>query len=458
MAAALAGTAFVAGGTAGAAGERTTSPQPATRRAPGLDERPTATPIKHFVCLMQENHTFDNYFGTYPRADGIPPDTAMPVDPDDPTNTRTVRPFHIGGRAIEDPSHSQETHALQYNEGRMDGFVQALERVNQDGSIAMGYYDERDIPYYWNLADEFVLFDRFFSSAAGGSLWNHLFWVSGTPGNFEREGVPPEGFGDLPTIFDRLQDRGVSWKFYVQNYDPTINFRNPGTGNRSSQVIWVPLLNFPRFLDDPELASHIVDLEEYFSDLKNGTLPAVAYIAPSGTSEHPPAHPRSGMRFVRTLINELTRSAYWDKSAFLLTYDDWGGWYDHVPPPEVDAYGYGFRVPALLVSSLARRGFTDSTVLDYTSILKFIEENWEIEPLAARDAKANSLASAFDLTVPPRPARIIPAERGGTAAREPRRGIIYLAYGAALGITGLFASRAALSSRRRSPSREGAAD
>jgi phospholipase C len=398
---------------------------------PSQDIKPN-TPIEHFIVLMQENHTFDNYFGTYPGADGIPEGVCMPVDPHDRTNTECVEPFHIGDRASEDLDHSLPTFRMQYNEGKMDGFVYALYKRNQNGALSMTYYDDRELPYYWNIADEYVLFDKFFSSDHGGSFANHIYWVAAERGG---SGVSQEGYPDLVTIFDRLQEKGISWKFYVQNYDPGINYRTAHTilGNRASQVIWVPLLNIPRFLDDPELSSHIVDLREYYTDLENGTLPAVAYIVPSGASEHPPSSVRSGQKFVKTLVQTLMRSYAWDTSAFMLVYDDWGGWYDHVEPPQVDEHGYGFRVPALLVSPYAKRGHIDSTVLDFTSILKFIEENWDLEPIAERDANANSLASAFDFSMEPREPVFIPLERVVREERvEPRRYVIYAAYGGAI--------------------------
>ena len=390
------------------------------------------TPIEHFVVLMQENHTFDNYFGTYPGADGIPEGVCMPVDPTDPANTECVEPFHIGDRPSEDLDHSLPTFKLQYNEGKLDGFAYALYKRNQNGALTMAYYDDRDLPFYWNLADEYVLFDKFFSSDHGGSFANHIYWVAAEHGG---NGVSLDGYPDLVTIFDRLQEKGISWKFYVQNYDPGINYRTAHLiiGNRASQVIWVPLLNIPRFLDDPELSSHIVDLSEYYTDLENGTLPAVAYIVPSGASEHPPSSVRSGQKFVRTLIQTLMRSYAWKSSAFMLVYDDWGGWYDHVEPPQVDEHGYGFRVPALLVSPYAKRGHIDSTVLDFTSIMKFIEENWDLEPISERDAKANSLVSAFDFSMSPRQPVFIPFERVVQEEKvEPRRYVIYAAYGAAI--------------------------
>jgi phospholipase C len=159
----------------------------------------------------------------------------------------------------------------------------------------------------------------------------------------------------------------------------------------------------------------------------------VAYIAPAGASEHPPGSIRSGQKFVKALIQALMRSDSWNSSAFLLLYDDWGGWYDHVKPPQVDKSGYGLRVPAILISPYARRGHIDSTVLDFTSVPKFIEENWNLKPLAERDAKANSFMKAFNFSQPPRAPFFIPFERVVKEQKiEPRRIVIYAAYGGAL--------------------------
>jgi phospholipase C len=385
------------------------------------------TPIKHVITLMQENHSFDNYFGTYPGANGIPEGTCLPVDPTDRKNTTCIKSFHLGNRAVEDLNHNVSTYLHQYHNGRMDGFVYAYRLNGKDGTLTMGYYDDSDLPFYWNIAADYVLFDNFFSSAGGGSVKNHMFWLTGTAGN-KLDAIPKDGWGDLPTIFDRLEERGVSWKFYVQNYDPKITLWNRIRGDRGAQVVWVPLLAYKRYIDNPKLFSHIVNLEEYFKDLENGTLPAVSYIVPSGASEHPPGSIRAGQRFVKTLLNGLMESDSWNDSVFLWTYDDWGGWYDHVKPPQVDEHGYGFRVPALLVSAYARKGHVDHTLLDFTSMMKFIEENWDLKPLAERDAKANSFVSALDFSQPPRVPRIISAERNVATIVEPRRSIIYIAY------------------------------
>lgn len=372
--------------------------------APAQAEPTPSTPIEHFVFLFQENHTFDNYFGTREGVDGVPEGTCMPEVAG--TTKPCIRPFHLGDRGVTDLGHTQQAFDEQFNGGRMDGFVESNSEHDKDGTIAMGYYDDRDLPYYWNIADEYVLFDRFFSSAFGGSVKNHMYPVAAHPGaTGEREQIPEEGWGDIPTIFDRLDAAGVSWKFYIQNYDPGITYRTRADVlevDRAAQVIWAPVLAFGRYLDDPETFSRIVDMEEYYEDVADGTLPAVSYLVPSGASEHPPGSIQAGQRFVRSLLNELMRSRLWDSSAFLWSYDDWGGWYDHVPPPKVDKHGLGFRVPALLVSPYARRGFVGSETSEFSSIPAFIESNWGLEPLTRRDARANDLMYAFDFDSPPR--------------------------------------------------------
>jgi phospholipase C len=412
----------------------------------------TKTPIKHFMVVMQENHTFDNYFGTYSGVDGIPGGVCMPVNPFDKENTDCVEPFHIGDTEVEleDPDHSTATHRLQYDDGKMDAFVYALNKRNQDGRLSMGYYDERDLPYYWNLADEYVLFDRFFSSAAGGSFINHVYWVAAQPPG-DKDRMTGEAINDLPTIFDRLEAQGISWKFYVQNYEPRLTYRtlHEFPGNRASQIVWVPVLNMDRFIDDPKLSSHIVNLNEYFEDLQKGTLPEVAYIVPSGPSEHPPSSIAAGQKFTRSLIQALMQRDAWYNSAFVIAYDDWGGWYDHVKPPQIDEFGYGFRVPGLLISPYAKRGFIDHTEMDYGSLLKFIEYNWGVEPLTKRDAQANNMLAAFDFNQAPREPRFVPFDRTAEEKRpEPRRSVIYIAYSAALAVTLMLIGFAAWRSRR----------
>ena len=411
----------------------------------------TRTPIHHFIVVMQQNHTFDNYFGTYPGANGVPAGACVPSNfPDERTRT-CVKPFHIVNYPVIDLPHNSDVFGMDYNNGKMDGFVRSIRTYNLDGTLAMAHYDSKDIGYYWGMANQYVLFDNYFSSAKAGSVPNRMFWVSGVPGTATNN-IPAQGFGYLNTIFDELQARGISWKFYVAYYDPSLTYRSlANLKYLPPQVQWVPLLSFDRFLDDPKLAGHIVDLRQYYTDLQNGTLPAVSFVTlQGGISEHPSTDIRQGERAVKSMIQALMESDAWWNSAFLLTYDEGGSWYDHVAPPQVDAYGLGFRVPALLVSPFARQGFVDSTQLEHTSSLKFIEDNWGVPSLALRDARANDFMSAFDFSQPARqPAFIAFSPAPVSPVADPSRTVIYVSYGSGLLLAVLMITIAAVGQWRR---------
>lgn len=369
-------------------------------------ERATATPIQHFVFLMQGDRTFDNYFGAYPGADGPPATACQPLVVTKPRNG-CVRPTPLHGRTVSTLAPGPRVLDNQYDAGKMDGFVSAYVHQGRDGTTAMGYYDRRDLPYYWALADRYELFDRFFSSARYGNRTNRSYWVSAAPqpgGN----GRPPKGgYGNQQTIFDRLQAAGVSWKFYVENYNPKQTFRTVSATDPAAQTVRVPLVNYARFVDDPALRSHIVDLSQYYRDLSSGSLPAVAYIASSGSSERSSRSMPAGQKLVQTLVTQLMLSHSWTSSAFLWSYDGSGGWYDHVKPPTVQGQVLGFRVPALLVSPYAPSGRINHTRLDYTSALRFIEDNWRLAPLTTRDRAATGLVGAFDFSAAPRAPELI---------------------------------------------------
>jgi phospholipase C len=308
----------------------------------------------------------------------------------------------------------------------------------------MGYYDAADLPFYWNVADRFTLFDSFFSSARVGTRLNHFYWVAGVPTPDGSEAIPTGGYGDIPTIFDRLTDRGVPWKFYVEHLDPNATYRT-----RPAATARVPLLAFARFLDDPRLAGHVVDLSEYDRDIAAGTLPAVAYVVANGSNEQPPSRIGNGEDLVRHMTGELAKSAYWSSSAFLWTYDGWGGWYDHVAPPPVDAYGYGFRVPALMVSPYSRVGEVDHTTLDYTGILRFIEDNWQLAPLGTRDAASPGLRSAFDFAAGPRPPELLGTDRVASPVTTRARWVVYSCYGGIVLVAAAIATTLTVLRRRR---------
>ena len=382
-------------------------------------------PIDTLVVLMQEDRTFDNYFGTYsqvnPEVDGWPDDFRMPRDPNDP-GAGYVEPHKLTETRTVSLPHSEKAMRAAVNGGRMDSFVAAAEEFGAvDGGVALGYYDGNDIPFYWQLADEFVLADNWFSSVLGPSFPNHLYMFAGTryaktlldPETGEPvryDSTPAEGM-ELDTIFDRLEAAGVSWKVYIQGYQRDVTYENAearaGLHSQAAQLIWVPLVGIPRFVHDPVLNSKLLPLRQYFEDAKNGELPAVSFITPSGLSEHPPGDVTLGHFFAIDVLEALMLSDHWESSAYILTWDEWGGFADHVPPPQVDRDGYGVRVPGLIVSPYARKGFVDSTLYDHTSVLATIEDWWDLEPLASRDANANTFANAFDFTQDPRPPLVL---------------------------------------------------
>jgi phospholipase C len=305
------------------------------------------------------------------------------------------------------------------------------------GFVSLAYYTEKHTPYLWNVADEYVLFDHYFSSSIpnqNAANWNRMFLVAGSTGDLKR--IPVKGYDAVTTVFDRLEAAGISWKFYIEKYSPEQNFHAIADGKPApSQLVRVPLLSIPRFVDDPKYASHIVDLSEYYTDLSNGTLPAVTYIVAKGAGETSDKALMLNQRHLKTVMQELLRSRYWPESALFWTHDQTDGWYDHVAPPTLGGDPGGARVPAMLISAYARRGRIDSTVLEHSSVLKFIEYNWSLEPLTGRTASANTFLDAFSFDAPPRAAVFMPMSRVTTAKPvEPKRFWIFRLYGSALGL------------------------
>lgn len=429
---ALTGAALLLGtGTAAAA----TAAHPDPGGGTAAEHR-AATPIQHFIYLMQGPRTFDNYFGTYPGADGIPAGACQQRTVDGPA-ADCVRPYALHDRAPAPLPPSRSIIADQIDDGRMDGFVSAYTRQGRDGTSVMGHYDARDLPFDWAAARNYVLFDRFFSSVPFGTATERSYWVSGSA---------PSNAAGSPTIFDRLQEAGVSWKFYVEDYRPDDTFRSPG----STQQIRVPLLGHARFIDDPALASHIVDLDQYYRDLENGTLPSVAYISSSGSSERSARSVPAGQKLIRSLATQLAVSRYWDSSALLWSHDGSGGWYDHVAPPPAADGPRGLRVPAVLISAYAREGHVDHRVLDSSSALRFIEDNWNLEPLGGRVATSAGLAAAFDFSAPSRPPEVLAVPTARPAVRPVNSVLVYGLYGGALAGAALLVTGTVLIARRRS--------
>lgn len=385
---------------------------------------PTNTPppgmqkINHLIWIIQENRSFDNYFGTFPGADGIPPSTCLPVLPG---SSQCVKPFHMPpGVPICDLGHEWEVAHAAYDNGKMDGFVWA-----EGTPYTMGYYDQRDIPNYWAYARHYTLCDRYFSSFLGPSLQNHLYTVAAQDGGItapmphnlkqvEDALDDPDGFSfaSIVTLFNKTK---LDWKYYNETkpLPPGVS-RDAGINDQfypdpKRFWIWNPLPGFKAVRDNPANMSRLVDLKEYFQDLKRGTLPQVAWIVPdTEDSEHPPEPIAQGMWYVTRLVNALMQSPYWKDSVIILTWDDYGGFYDHVPPPEVDAYGYGPRVPTIVISPYAKPGYISHEVYDFTSVLKLIEERWGLGRLTARDDRALDMLDTFDFSQAPNMPQVIP--------------------------------------------------
>ena len=230
-------------------------------------------------------------------------------------------------------------------------------------------------------------------------------------------------------IFDRLSAVGVSWKVYVQNYEPALTSETASTKQRlGGQVARVPLLALARYRDDPQLSAHIVDLSQYYRDVSRSQLPAVSYIVSTSSTEQAPQSPVKGNRLARAVVNALIAAPDWRSSAFLLQYDSSGGWYDHVQPPRIAGRTVGLRVPALLISPYVRPGTVDHRTYDAASVLGFIERTWQVVPLAQRDRDAGDLQAAFSFKRTPKPAALVgvPGDRN---VRQPDRALLYAGYG-----------------------------
>ncbi len=345
--------------------------------------------IDHVVFLIQENHTFDNYFGTYPEADGLPAGIKAPLRPGEPA---VIAPFHITFPLSHDIDHTWEAAHAAYNGGKMDGFITAERTVD-----TMGYYDGSDIPNYWAYAKHFTLADHFLSSLMGPSLPNHLYTVAAqSGGETKNRREPPPGEYDFETLAELLENSRVSWKYY------------DGKPNPRSFGLWNPLPGFKSFKKNSSLMAHLVPNTEYFKDLRNGTFPSVAWIVPNGReSEHPPGNIQLGMWYTTAFVNALMKSPYWNNTLLVITWDDYGGFFDHVPPPQEDEYGYGPRVPAIIISPYAKAGYVDHTTYDFTSVLRTIENRFNLKPLATRDGKANDMSNSLNLLQHPLPAYLI---------------------------------------------------
>jgi phospholipase C len=368
---------------------------------------PHTMPIDHVVVLMMENHSADNYLAQL-SAQGQPDYEAEPTtgnpDPTNPSGPAIV-PFHKTNYCeVKDLDHSWNGTHNEYDGGAMDGFTAAnADPLDPTGSRAMGYYDETDVPFYYGMYNTFATGDRYFASALTQTFPNRLFLLAGTSFGHIRN----DGFAlTQKSIFEELDAHLVSWKIYASQYPLSYGSL------------------FFKYVSDRS-AQHVFPISQYYTDLANGQLPNVSFVDPQlveepnvENDEHPPADVQLGQKFSSDVINGLMASPEWPTSALFFTYDEHGGYYDHVPPPEavppdniapllqpgdVNAAfdRYGIRVPVAVVSPYAKSHFVSHVVHDHTSILSFIEYRFGLPALTARDAAADPMLEFFDFDNPP---------------------------------------------------------
>jgi phospholipase C len=347
-------------------------------------------------------------------------------------------PFAPPDRKIGDIVNRALQEERQINGGRMDGFV----AWSENGGLAMSYYDATDLPV-GQLAQQYTLADHFFHAAFGGSLFNHFWLVCGctptwpnAPANLvlqlDAQGVVvkdgsvtsdgyvvhtvysstrphPANISDpaqlmpplmMPTIGERLSEKGISWAWYSGGWNDAVAGRPDATFQFHHQ----PFNYFAPYAEGTAArAEHLKDVDDFLAALRSGNLPAVAFVKPIGANnEHPGyANLLQGQKYVATLVKAVQDSAVWKDTVIIITYDEGGGRWDHVPPPRGDRWGPGIRVPAIIISPYAKRRFVDHTTYETTSILKFIEARWGLAPLGPRDAAANGLLNAFDFSQNP---------------------------------------------------------
>ena len=325
------------------------------------------SPIQHVVYIMMENHTFDNFFGQFPGANG------------DPNLPRETDPL------LSDYNHGSSAANSYIDGGKMDGFE----------PHAMYQYTQADIPNYWSYAQQFGLGDNFFSSYPTSSTPNHIAMVAAQTGGIyettpqtgcsspqndivhavSNSGqhywtYPCENIQSLPNL---LSNVGLSWRFYAD----------------------VPIWNVPKMLKPLNGSPNDVPVNKFITDVKSGNLANVSWITPTGVStDHPPSMLEPAQNFVTAEVNAVMNSQYWSSTAIFLTWDDFGSLYDHVAPPQIDALGLGPRVPLIVISPYAKHGYISHQLSEFSSFVKFAETNWGLPNLGQRDA----LSSISDLT------------------------------------------------------------
>jgi phospholipase C len=393
--------------------------------------------IRHVIVIMQENRSFDSYFGAFPGADGIPMRNGVPTKcVFDPRQQKCVRPFVDHSDVNHGGPHGTLNARADINRGRMNGFISQAENAGFHTTDVMGYHTASDIPNYWTYARQFVLQDHMYEPTASWSLPAHLFMVSGWsagcarhhPRSCHSELNKPSGFAwtDLTYLLHKF---GVTWGYYVSSgiapdcADSAAVTCSPAAQDPATPSIWNPLPHFDTVQTDGQ-GANVQPVTNFYAAAAKGTLPAVSWVVPSGSvSEHPPSRVSSGQSYVTGLVNAVMHSPEWKSSAIFISWDDWGGFYDHVAPPAVDNNGYGLRVPGIVISPYAKPGRVDHQSLSFDAYMKFIEDDFlhgaRLDPHTdgRPDSRPNiredshllgNLLADFNFSQPPRPPLILP--------------------------------------------------
>jgi phospholipase C len=322
-----------------------------------------STPIEHIVVDMQENRSFDHYYGFAPFVGryGVPAGYSQPDG-----NGGSIAPYHFTSLSTPDIGHGWGATHSEYDGGKMDGFYAT------DGINCLGYYLQADLPFYYSLFKDFTLCTNYFCSLMGPTWPNRFYLAAGTSGGITTNGIWGYGVFDYPIILDLLEAAGITWKVYNIGWDSV------PLGNTDNVFVF-----WKRWAHDQRTRG---SKGEYLNDLHLGRLPQVSFIIPSfarGWDEHPPADISVGMGIQEELITALMQSSAWESAAYIHTYDEAGGYFDHVAPAQLDAFGLGIRVPTWVISPWAKPSHLEPTLYEHTSVLKFIEAIFGLPTLAS---------------------------------------------------------------------------
>jgi phospholipase C len=392
--------------------------------AVNADAFETATPIKHVVFVIKENRTFDNMFGIFPDANGV----SVGLDRGEP---RALTP--AVDRLEMDIRHCYDCALQAWNGGKMDGFATISETADE---FAYTQFQPGDLPNYWRWASSYVLGDNFFASAQGPSFPNHLYTIAAQSG-----GTHENVYQDLDQLRERHRDTGLfkAWgcdsmgdayavvvdsEGVKKKVPPCFDFLTEGDLLSEAKIPWAyyaatqyqngylwSAYDAIRHVRENEAywQTHIFPVDGFAQQARAGLLPPVTWVTPRfELSEHPEYSMCHGENWTTEIVNAIMESPEWDSTAIFITWDDYGGFYDHVPPPQVDDFGFGIRVPLLVISPYAREGFVSHELGEFSSVLRFVEDNWGLTQLTHRDREATPLLSAFDFEQAPRPPDPLP--------------------------------------------------